>query len=61
MEHESFDNKKSPSLVILDKIRVEARLWMIMGDKSCVYYVGRVDFCLSNFYILIKSFLINRM
>jgi hypothetical protein len=29
-----FCNKQSPSFVILDKIKVEARLWAIAGAKK---------------------------
>jgi hypothetical protein len=29
-----FRNKQSPSFVILDKIKVEARLWAIAGAKK---------------------------
>jgi hypothetical protein len=51
----------SSSFVILDKIKVEASLWVLAGAKKVgFYHDGRVGFCIVFLYFLVNFSLINR-
>jgi hypothetical protein len=48
-----FHNKHSPSFVILDKIKKEARLWVLAGAKRLGDLMpGELTFVINNFTFL---------